>query len=210
MQALEASDRVGRIASVDALAVCSRPRLLPCCCDQHGLVAAHPENRLCETMAQHPELIWIKTVHVLACVEIKILRRVRVVLHAIDATPAGWRSGAGSSPPNGPSTAASSPRNDFVKNYRVHPTHWLISTQVLAFGLVDQFLAVALRLQDFRAAQPLRVRLLLHGLARAAVDVDVGDLVAEDADAPGLRRLCLLYTSPSPRDVEESRMPSSA
>ena len=24
------------------------------------------------------------------------------------------------------------------------------------------------------------------------------------------RRICLLYTSPSPRDVEESRMPSSA
>ena len=53
LQASAASDRVGRIASVDALAVCSRPRLLPCCCDQHGLVAAHPENRLCETMAQH-------------------------------------------------------------------------------------------------------------------------------------------------------------
>ena len=26
--------------------------------------------------------------------------------------------------------AASSPRNDFVKNYRVRPAHWLISTQV--------------------------------------------------------------------------------
>ena len=26
----------------------------------------------------------------------------------------------------------------------------------------------------------------------------------------GVRYLCLLYTSPSPRDVEESRMPSSA
>ena len=26
----------------------------------------------------------------------------------------------------------------------------------------------------------------------------------------GLRQVCLLYTSPSPRDVEESRMPSSA
>ena len=26
---------------------------------------------------------------------------------------------------------ASSSRNDLVKNYRVHPTHWLISTQVL-------------------------------------------------------------------------------
>ena len=29
------------------------------------------------------------------------------------------------------STAASSPRNDLVKNYRVHPTDWLISTQAL-------------------------------------------------------------------------------
>ena len=27
---------------------------------------------------------------------------------------------------------------------------------------------------------------------------------------PGRRNICLLYTSPSPRDVEESRMPSSA
>ena len=26
---------------------------------------------------------------------------------------------------------ACSPRNDFVKNYRVHPTHWLIPTQAL-------------------------------------------------------------------------------
>ena len=29
-----------------------------------------------------------------------------------------------------------------------------------------------------------------------------------NADTPGY--VCLLYTSPSPRDVEESRMPSSA
>ena len=27
-------------------------------------------------------------------------------------------------------TPALSPRNDLVKNCRVHPTHWLISTQV--------------------------------------------------------------------------------
>ena len=53
-----------------------------------------------------------------------------VVLHAIDATPARCRGDAGSSPPDGASTAASSPRNDLVKNCRVHPTHWLISTQV--------------------------------------------------------------------------------
>ena len=49
----------------------------------------------------------------------------RVVLHAIDATPARRRGGVNSSPLDRARTAASSPRNDLV-----HPTHWLISTQV--------------------------------------------------------------------------------
>ena len=40
----------------------------------------------------------------------------RVVLHAIDATPARWRGGAGSSPLDGAGTATSSPRNDLMKN----------------------------------------------------------------------------------------------
>ena len=47
----------------------------------------------------------------------------RVDLHAIDAPPARWRGDADSSSLDGASTAASSPRNDLVKNYRVHPTH---------------------------------------------------------------------------------------
>jgi hypothetical protein len=46
-----------------------------------------------------------------------------VCLHAIDATPARWRGDVGSSPLDGTSAATSSPRNDLVKNYRVHPTH---------------------------------------------------------------------------------------
>ena len=54
----------------------------------------------------------------------------RVDLHAIDATPARWRGEAGSSPLDRARTAAPSLRNDLVKNCRVHPTHWLISTQV--------------------------------------------------------------------------------
>ena len=53
----------------------------------------------------------------------------RVTLHAIDATPARRRGDVGSSPLDGASAATSSPRNDLVKNYRVHPTHWLTSTQ---------------------------------------------------------------------------------
>jgi hypothetical protein len=54
----------------------------------------------------------------------------RVVLHAIDATPARWRGDAGSSPLDRARTAAPSPRGDLVKNCRVHPTLWLISTQI--------------------------------------------------------------------------------
>ena len=63
----------------------------------------------------------------------------RVVLHAIDATPARWRGGAGSSPLDGAGTATSLPRNDLMKNFRVHPTHWLISTQVTGVRFVSLF-----------------------------------------------------------------------
>ena len=45
--------------------------------------------------------------------------------HAIAATPA--RRGLS---PLGSVTAALSPGHDFVKNYRAHPTHWLICAQV--------------------------------------------------------------------------------
>ena len=54
--------------------------------------------------------------------KIKLSRRVD--LHAIDATPARWRALLDSV-----IKAASSPRNDLVKNYRVHPTYWLIYAQ---------------------------------------------------------------------------------
>ena len=35
-------------------------------------------------------------------------------------------------------------------------------------------------------------------------------LCAEHSDVPAVRNNCLLYTSPSPRDRQKSRMPSSA
>ena len=39
-----------------------------------------------------------------------------------------------------------------------------------------------------------------------------GVLIDDEGDTPStpIEETCLLYTSPSPRDVEESRMPSSA
>ena len=66
------------------------------------------------------------------CVEIKFYGAF------IDATPARWRGDAGSSPPDGARTAASSPRNDLVKSCWVHPPHWLISTQVNMGFEVDE------------------------------------------------------------------------
>jgi len=61
----------------------------------------------------------------------------RVVLDAIDATPARWRGDAGSSPLDRASTATSSPRNDLVKNRRVHPTHWLFHTGCCGSVAID-------------------------------------------------------------------------
>ena len=45
-----------------------------------------------------------------------------------------------------------------------------------------------------------------HAGERGAVKIYEGQLLALNT----LVKDCLLYTSPSPRDVEESRMPSSA
>ena len=40
--------------------------------------------------------------------------------------------------------------------------------------------------------------------------VNYGEIFPVSGGFPVHKRPCLLYTSPSPRDVEESRMPSSA
>ena len=52
----------------------------------------------------------------------------------------------------------------------------------------------------------------LRSLGKPVVDVNVDDTQVEDRidDALAYYRDCLLYTSPSPRDLSTSRMPSSA
>ena len=85
----------------------------------------------------------------------------RVVLHAIDATPARWRGDAGSSPLDRTRTAASSPRNDCVKNYRVHPT---LVDYTGAEDILDRAL-LALVNEGFRVME--------EGLALRPSDLDV-------------------------------------
>ena len=48
-----------------------------------------------------------------------------------------------------------------------------------------------------------------HGVLRLILEMD-GEVIRSADPHIGLLHSCLLYTSPSPRDVEESRMPSSA
>ena len=46
--------------------------------------------------------------------------------------------------------------------------------------------------------------------AVAAVKIGATDYLSKPADATDITNACLLYTSPSPRDRQKSRMPSSA
>ena len=59
---------------------------------------------------------------------------------------------------------------------------------------------VNIKFQDeIRAKKPIGIYWLQAFSAKIFGQEDIGSY-----------RICLLYTSPSPRDVEESRMPSSA
>ena len=64
----------------------------------------------------------------------------RVVLHAIDATPARWRGDAGSSPLDRARTAAPSPRNNLVKNSTQD------GTRVPIYNFLDALARISARL----------------------------------------------------------------
>ena len=160
-----------------------------------------------------------------ACVEIKILRRVlncRVDFHAIDATPARWRGDAGSPPHDGTSAATPSPRNDLVKDCRVHPTHSLISTQVegetqevpqrkprIGLGALAKLGGAASRARKAAAKKAREAEEKAKKEAEAAAAKEAA-AKKEAEEAAAREAACLLYTSPSPRDQRGSRMPSSA
>ena len=108
----------------------------------HQLLVVDPARRLTpDGVFAHP---WMAKDHVVNCVEIKILRRVRAESPSSSA-PSTRRLLDG----DRARTAASSPRNDLVKNYRVHPTHWLISAQVEVTGAPEKEPALTRDLNPF-------------------------------------------------------------
>ena len=65
---------------------------------------------------------------------------------------------------------------------------------------------IAMLCDNSNEAWLAKVGVAKAGLVAAPINV----MMASNVIAEALQRVCLLYTSPSPRDVEESRMPSSA
>ena len=69
----------------------------------------------------------------------------------------------------------------------------------------------AVRVRDRQGLEALRVQFLgrKRGYITKLIE-NLKHLSPEERPLMGKEINCLLYTSPSPRDVEESRMPSSA
>ena len=82
-----------------------------------------------------------------------------------------------------------------------------------AFGAVVMLVLLAKNGTEDTERGPSNVSVLIDQVLQAQVDVEtlkgaLSDKLQELKAAQS--KTCLLYTSPSPRDVEESRMPSSA
>ena len=74
------------------------------------------------------------------------------------------------------------------------------------------FYSVTIEVSGFKTETRRDITLLVNSSTRVDVRLQTGN-VSERIEVTGevsLLQTCLLYTSPSPRDVEESRMPSSA
>ena len=77
----------------------------------------------------------------------------------------------------------------------------------LSYALVlSAFVVVGCKTVQTDSASNVSVRAVHLEILKAESNRDAG----AEAIQIGLSHHCLLYTSPSPRDVEESRMPSSA
>ena len=73
-------------------------------------------------------------------------------------------------------------------------------------GLLDQDIKIVTSMEDIMMIKDLKT--LVIGKVMNSLAIAIAKVIAEKTIAVGID--CLLYTSPSPRDAHESRMPSSA
>ena len=87
-------------------------------------------------------------------------------------------------------------------------TNWLTNTkQIYSKELLKEIDLIQVEEGLEQSVLDEQNQLLRAILVKAHKEVDSSDDIEVKRDC---LKLCLLYTSPSPRDVEESRMPSSA
>ena len=83
----------------------------------------------------------------------------------------------------------------------------------IVLGTRPEAIKLAPVIRMFQACDALQTRVVLTGQHREMVGqvMDLFHLQADqDLNLMAPRQTCLLYTSPSPRDRQKSRMPSSA
>ena len=85
---------------------------------------------------------------------------------------------------------------------------WAQRARTVARRVFTAWLAAAVRSRADKAEE--EIKRLKFQMAEAEAAAEVAAEAAAAAAAAKKSKGCLLYTSPSPRDVEESRMPSSA
>ena len=81
------------------------------------------------------------------------------------------------------------------------------------FDLIKRYREMALHPEADSAIEDIVNEAIVSDSNDSPVEIELSNLNASDGIKNTIRKEfkhCLLYTSPSPRDVEESRMPSSA
>ena len=107
-------------------------------------------------------------------------------------------------------------RLDYLRE-AVHRIDALPGTQILAKAPIYETEPVDVK-PEYKPLEYLNTVIIIESTmplpalsdAVHKIETDMGRVRTEDRNAPRPIDICLLYTSPSPRDRQKSRMPSSA
>ena len=108
------------------------------------------------------------------------------------------------------------PRNRILREYKLHKLRLMILARLLYGKKIDLVIdGTIVAIANVNRARTQKIRRVRGKVWRAKrrrkiVRRDNGKVVEFEEVRYGMLMICLLYTSPSPRDISGSRMPSSA